>query len=86
MLIDSTGVAELGPMKADGTGFKAEKPVDREMTFGSPAAFRLLVKGSLMEFYLDDILIESFALPANATGRIGLINAVDTMGTLKAWN
>ena len=86
VLIDSTGVAELGPMKADGTGFKAEKPVDREMTFGSPAAFRLLVKGSLMEFYLDDILIESFALPANATGRIGLINAEDTMDTLKAWN
>ena len=86
LLIDSTGVAELGPMKADGTGFKAEKPVDREMTFRSPAIFRLLVKGSLMEFYLDDILIESFALPDNATGRIGLINAVDTMGTLKAWN
>jgi hypothetical protein len=86
VLIDSTGVAELGPMKADGTGFKAEKRVDREMKFGSPAAFRLLVKGSLMEFYLDDILIESFALPDNATGRIGLINAVDTMGTLKAWN
>ena len=63
-----------------------EKRVDREMTFRSPAVFRLLVKGSLMEFYLDDILIESFALPANATGRIGLINAVDTMGTLKAWN
>jgi hypothetical protein len=39
-----------------------------------------------MEFYLDDILIESFALPANASGRIGLINAEDAMGTLKAWN
>jgi hypothetical protein len=39
-----------------------------------------------MEFYLDDILIESFALPDNATGRIGMINAVETMGTLKAWN
>jgi hypothetical protein len=86
LLIDSTGVAELGPMKADGTGFKAEKRVDREMTFKSPAAFRLLVRGSLMEFYLNDILIESFALPSNATGRIGLINAVDTMDTLKAWN
>ena len=81
-----TGVSESGPMKADGTGFKAEKRVDREMAFGSPAAFRLLVRGSLIEFYLDDILIESFALPANSTGRIGLINAEDTMGTLKAWN
>lgn len=86
LLIDSSGVAELGLMNADGTGFKAEKRVDREMTFGSPAAFRLLVQGSLMEFYLDDILIESFALPANASGRIGLINAEETLGTLKAWN
>ena len=86
LLIDSSGVAELGLINADGTGFKMEKRVDREMTFGSPAAFRLLVRGSLMEFYLDDILIESFALPANATGRIGLINAEDTMDTLKAWN
>jgi len=86
LLIDSTGVAELGPMKADGTGFKSEKRVDREMKFGSPAALRLLVIGSLMEFYLDDILIESFALPDNATGRIGLINAEETIDTLKAWN
>ena len=86
VLINSTGVAELGPMKADGTGFNSEKRVDREMTFKSPAVCRLLVRGSLMEFYLDDILIESFALPDDATGRIGLINAVETVGTLKAWN
>jgi hypothetical protein len=86
VLIDSSGVAELGLINADGTGFKMEKRVDREMTFGSLAAFRLLVRGSLMEFYLDDILIESFALPANASGRIGLINAKETMDTLKAWN
>lgn len=72
-------------MKPDATGFKAEKRVDREMKFGEPARFRLLLKGSLMEFYLDDILIESFALPADATGRVGLINALDTMDTLKAW-
>ena len=85
VLVDSAGVAELGPMQAHGTGFKAEKRIDREMKFGAPTRFRLLVKGSLMEFYLDDILIESFALPGNATGRIGLINALDTMGTLKAW-
>ena len=79
-------VADTQVLIGDGTGFTAEKRVDREMKFGSPAAFRLLVKGSLMEFYLDDILIESFALPENAIGRIGLINAEGTVGTLKAWN
>lgn len=61
------------------------KRVDREMTFTNPARFRLLLKGSLMEFYLDDILIESFALPGEASGRIGLINSSETLGTLKAW-
>ena len=85
VLVDSAGVAELGLMQADGTGFKVEKRVDREMKFANPAKFRLLLKGSLMEFYLDDILIESFALPAEASGRIGVINSADTLGTLKAW-
>ena len=96
MLIDHSGVAELGSLQANGEDFKIgernkrgqeqnPKRVDREMTFANPAKFRLLVQGPLMEFYLEDIMIESFALPANATGRIGLINSAETLGTLKAW-
>ncbi len=87
ILINAAGLAELGPMNADGTGFKAEKRIDRQMPFRRPAAFRLLLKQSLLEFYLDDILIECFSLPASATGRIGLIPAAskDAFGTLKAW-
>jgi len=82
VLLDSQGLADLGPMQADGSGFQMEKRVDREMQFGKPARFRLLLKGSLTEFYLDDILIECFSLPATATGRIGLIGKVSTV---KAW-
>jgi hypothetical protein len=85
-------VAELGPIKANGGDFEISernkrdlKRVDREMTFANPAKFRLLLRGPLMEFYLDDILVESFALPANANGRIGLIHSAETLGTLKAW-
>ena len=95
VLVDHEGVAELSSMSADGTVLKIEEPkkskhpdlkrVDREMTFTNPARFRLLLKGSLMEFYLNDILIESYALPAEASGRIGLINSIDTFETLKAW-
>ena len=57
------------------------------MTFGRPAKFRLLLKGSLLEFYLDDILIECFSLPAESTGRIGLLkgHAPKSIGNLKAW-
>ena len=96
VLIDHSGVAELGSIQANGEDLKIvernkrdqeqnPKRVDREMTFANPAKFRLLLQGPLMEFYLDDILIESFALPANATGRVGLINSAETLGTLKAW-
>jgi hypothetical protein len=92
VLIDHSGVAELGSIQANGEDFQIRerkkqdlKRVDRETTFANPAKFRLLLNGPLMEFYLDDILIESFALPANATGRIGLINSAETLGTLKAW-
>ena len=95
VLIDHSGVAELGSIQADGKDLKIvernkrgkeqnPKRVDRQMTFANPAKFRLLLQGPLMEFYLEDILIESFALPANATGRIGLINSAETLGTLKA--
>jgi len=87
ILIDAAGRAELGPMNAGGSGFEAEKKVNREMTFGRPARFRLILKHTLLEFYLDDILIECFSLPANATGRIGLIRGggPDAIGNLRAW-
>jgi len=87
ILVDPQGLAELGPMRVDGTGFKAEKRVNREMTFGKPARFRLLLKGALLEFYLDDVLIECFSLPGQATGRIGLVRhgADHSLRNLKAW-
>jgi len=88
VLLDSRGAAELGPLQADGTGFKAEKRVDREVRFGQSHRFRLLLKQSLIEFYLNDVLIECFSLPGQATGRIGLIPAADSksMTNLMAWH
>jgi hypothetical protein len=87
VLFHSDGRAEFGSVKADGAGFKPEITVDREMQFNEPATFRLLLKGSLMELYLDDFLIECYSLPAPATGRIGLIpgNQRNAIGALKAW-
>jgi hypothetical protein len=70
---DSHGVAATGFLRADGTGWEMKFTVDREMQFASPARFRLILAGSLMEVYLDDILIECFSLPTPATGKIGLL-------------
>lgn len=87
ILIHATGITELGPMRVDGTGFKVEDRVDREWTFGQSARFRLLLKGSLIEFYLDDLLMQCYSLPAEATGRIGLIQGGrdEAIGKLNAW-
>ena len=87
IMIDADGAAELGQINRDGSGFQSEKQVDREMSFGEPARFRLLLEHSLLEFYLDDILIECFSLPVRTTGRIGMVRSGDPcdLGQLQAW-
>jgi hypothetical protein len=69
------GVTELGTMRRDGSGFTPEMRIDRELDFGPAARFRLLVQQGMLEFYLNDILIQCYSLPAGATGRVGLIGA-----------
>jgi hypothetical protein len=83
---DSHGVAETGFHRADGTGWEMKFTVDREMQFASPARFRLILAGSLMEVYLDDILIECFSLPTPATGKIGLLTSdLAAISNITAW-
>jgi hypothetical protein len=84
ILVGANGVTDFGTIQADGSGFASEKHVDREMIFGKSAKFRLLLKHSLLEFYLDNILIECFSLPAKSTGRIGLIQGV-AIKDIQAW-
>ena len=85
--VHAGGVAEFGPMGPDGTGFKAEQRVDRQWQFGPTARFRLLLKGSLLEFYLDDLLVQCFSLGRTVSGKIGLLCGSDasTLTNLKAW-
>jgi hypothetical protein len=85
--VQAGGIAELGSMRADGTDFKAEHRIDREWKFGSTARFRLLLKGSLMEFYLDELLIQCYSLPQPATGRIGVLSAGDpgSVAAVRTW-
>jgi hypothetical protein len=87
ILVHAGGATELGPIQADGTGFKAEKRVDREIDFGKRPAFRLLLKHFLLEVYLNDILIECYSLPERATGRLGVIEhgRRGAVEVLKAW-
>ena len=87
ILVQAGGITEFGPMRADGSGFKAEQRVDREWAFCEAARFRLLLKGSLIEFYLDDLLMQCYSLPHEAAGHIGLLPVGDpaAITALKAW-
>jgi len=88
ILVDSSGIAQLGVTNSDGTGFQSQITVDREVGFGRPTHFRLAFNYSLLEFYLDDVLIECFSTPGEATGRVGLASQGDreAFTNLKAWN
>ena len=87
MLINDQGIAEIGAQDADGTNFQVDFTVQREVVFEPMLAFRLLLKGSLLEFYLDDILIECYSLPSPTTGKIGFINGGENaaFNELTAW-
>jgi hypothetical protein len=87
ILVQAGGVTEFGPIRPAGTGFQAEQRVDREWKFGTTARFRLLLKGSLVEFYLDDLLMQCFSMVHAADGKIGLLWGGDasTFASLKAW-
>ena len=72
ILVRAGGVTEFGSLQADGAGFKSDLRADREIVFRPTTRFRLVLKGWLLEFYLDDILMECYSLPGPATGRVGV--------------
>lgn len=87
ILIDDQGAAEFGLLQADGADFQPDFTTNREVVFGHSAYFRLLLKGTLLEFYLDDILIECYSMPSPATGKIGIITGSDNASCceITAW-
>ena len=87
ILFDFAGRAEYVLMDADEANFEAEQKIDREMLFEKSSKFRLLLKGSLVECYLSDVLIECHSLPKSATGRLGLIQGTEqnSIGMIRAW-
>ena len=80
-------MTRIGPVSADGSGFVCKERTDREASFGAPARFRLLWKGPLLEFYLNDLLMHCYGMPRESTGRIGVIQGAshDAIRDVKAW-
>jgi len=84
-LVTENGAVDYGSMQMDGAGFEKEGSVDRELSLKNSVRFRLVRKGRLTEFYLNDYLMQCYSLPEQGTGRIGLIGSAHDFGKLKAW-
>jgi hypothetical protein len=68
--VDAAGVTEIGPGSQDGTGFQAEERVGRQVLFPASPRFRLLLRQTMLEFYLDDLLIQCYMMESPADGTL----------------
>ena len=80
LLAGRNGVVEFGSVKSDGSDFTldADGRWDRELRFGATCRLRLFLRHSMLELYLDDVLIQAHGLREEPTGRIGIIGTPHT--------
>ena len=81
ILVSKDGVTEIGSGRQNKATFKCEERVDREVSFGASPRFRLLLNHTMLEFYLDDLLIQCYTMERTADGTISYQSARN----LKLW-
>ena len=88
LMILPHGVTQIGAMTTQSKQFRMDSFVNRMERYGTNPSFRLLLRHSQLEFYVNDRCIQCYAMPGKATGKIGIIHNGDpkTIGELKAWN
>ena len=88
VMVGTDGQSQLGALKLEGaTSFEPDDFVEAGITPRREHTFRLLTRQYMLEFYLDDRLIQCYSIPERATGRIGFVahGARAVASSLKAW-
>lgn len=75
--MNKDGVTEIGKGRQNGTDFDCEEWVDREISFGTCPRFRLLLNHTMIEFYLNDFLIQCYTMGKASDGTIHYRNVTD---------
>jgi hypothetical protein len=70
--IGDKGVVEFGTLNSASLAFDNEGTIDRGID-AKEYKVCLLVRGSLLELYLNDVFIQCFSMPAKATGKLGIL-------------
>ena len=71
ILAETRGRTEIGIL-TQGRIFVADDRIEIGIAAGKKAVFRFLLRSSMFEFYLDDILVQCYSVADNVTGRLGL--------------
>ena len=73
VLLCRGGRAELGTWgHGQSEGFVLEDPVSVGVKLGGEQRFRLMVRRTMLELYVDDLLVQCYMVGEKTTGRIGL--------------
>jgi hypothetical protein len=74
ILVKEGGATEIGPGSQTEGSYKCEESIDRGLEMVSRPRFRLLLHHTMLEFYLEDILIQCYTMEIAADGRISFEN------------
>lgn len=85
-MAQTRGCTEIGPLRG-GRRFVADDALPLGIEDGARCSFRLLVRQSLLEFYLNDRLVQCYSLPERSSGRLGLVveSGHAIFDELRAW-
>jgi len=78
--------AQFGAVKADGSHLNILQTTSRDMDFGPALKFRLVIRGDMMELYVNDYLMNLNRVKCN--GQIGFMGADDerALENIKVWH
>jgi hypothetical protein len=86
LLAQTSGRTEIGALQ-HGRRFIPDDVLPLGISSGQRSHFRLLVRRSLLEFYLRDRLVQCYSLPESCSGRVGLVFEAGraAFSNLRAW-
>ena len=72
LMVQTRGCTEIGALRG-GRSLLPDDALQLGIEDGERCPFRLLVRQSLLEFYLHDRLVQCYSLPEQSSGRLGLV-------------
>ena len=85
-LLPAREAVQFGEIKADGSDFKVRQTSSRDLDLGAVLKFRVIIRGDMMELYINDYLMNLKRVACN--GQVGFMGADDegAFKNVKVWH